>query len=241
MISRPCEPTGEQADIGDEHPGFGGSDGFLEVLCKSSAPAEPRESAFHHPSARQNLEAFGLVGSLDDLQRELTDLLQRALQLWSGIAAVSEDMAQPRPALQDSFQHVGGAITVLNVGGMDDQTDQQAKRVDDDMTLATHDLLAGIEAPYSAALRGPDRLAVNDAGCGAGLPAFPFACSHDECIADGVQQPLVTPSVEVFLHRRERRKVLRQQPPCAARRSQIQQRVHHLAQVRLARPADAAR
>ena len=60
--------------MGDEDPGFGGSDGALEVLGQPSAASEPCEGPLDHPSARQNLEAFGLVGSFDDLQRELSDL-----------------------------------------------------------------------------------------------------------------------------------------------------------------------
>lgn len=50
-------------------------------------------------------------------------------------------------AFEDGLQDRWRAVAVLNVGGMDDEPDQQAERVDDDMALAAHDLLAGIKAP----------------------------------------------------------------------------------------------
>lgn len=58
---------------------------------------------------------------------------------------------------------------------------------------------------------------------------------------DSAQQTFVAPAPEVFLHRQERREVLRQQAPGPARRSHVEQRVHDLAQVRLPGPADAVR
>ena len=47
---------------------------------------------------------------------------------------------------------------------------------------------------------------------------------------------VVPPGVEVALHRRTRRKILRQQAPWTAAAQQIHDRVHHLAQVRGSRP-----
>lgn len=41
--------TVEQADVGDEDPGLGGSNGALEVLGQSAASAEPCEGALHRP------------------------------------------------------------------------------------------------------------------------------------------------------------------------------------------------
>lgn len=51
-ISRPCEPSGEQADVCDEDPSFGGSDGALEVLCQPSASPEPGEGSLYEQSVQ---------------------------------------------------------------------------------------------------------------------------------------------------------------------------------------------
>ena len=40
---------------------------FSPILGEPAAASEPREGAFHDPSARQDFEALGSVGSLDDL------------------------------------------------------------------------------------------------------------------------------------------------------------------------------
>jgi len=42
-------------------------------------------------------------------------------------------------------EQIDGTIAVLNVGGMHDNVQQEAHRVDQDVPLATLDLLAGVE------------------------------------------------------------------------------------------------
>jgi len=57
------------------------------------------------------------------------------------------------------LQHGAYSVAVLNVGGMDDDAQQETKRVDQDVPLAPRDLLACIKAlrvdqrpPFCAAL-----------------------------------------------------------------------------------------
>src|SRR5690606_40391306 len=69
----PCDAPGEDADVGDEDPCLGAGDGFLPVLGEPSASAEPGKGAFDHPAARQEFEALGDVGALDDLQFPVAD------------------------------------------------------------------------------------------------------------------------------------------------------------------------
>jgi len=103
-------------------------------------------------------------------------------------------MAQPRPALEDGFHDRRRAVTVLNVGGVDDEADQQTEHVDDDIALASHDLLAGVKTTYSAAFGGLDRLAVNDAALGdASRPSLFRAAitAQGYLIEDTVPQKLI--------------------------------------------------
>lgn len=116
VFSGPCKPSGEHADVCDVDPGLCGFDGALEVLGQPSAPAEPCKGSLDDPSTRQDLEAFGAVRPLDDLHRELADLLQGAPQFRAGIASISEDMAQPRPALEDGCQDGRRAVAILTWG-----------------------------------------------------------------------------------------------------------------------------
>ena len=52
--------------------------------------------------------------------------LERVLELVAGIAAIGEDMAQPREAIPDGFEHIDGPIPVLDIGGMDEDEDEVA-------------------------------------------------------------------------------------------------------------------
>jgi hypothetical protein len=60
----------------------------------------------------------------------------------------------------------GCAVAVLDIGGVNDGSDQQALRVGDDMALSALDLLARIKAPRPAAFRGFHALAVDHARAG---------------------------------------------------------------------------
>ncbi len=123
--------------MGDGDPCLGTGDGFLPVLGEAPAATQPGEGALDDPPFWQNLEALGAIG---------------------------EDMAQPGKAVADGLQQLGRAVAVLDIGAMDDQCDQKAQGVGDDMALAALDLLAGVKATDSAAFGGLDRLAVDRAG-----------------------------------------------------------------------------
>ena len=82
--------------MGDEGPGNGALDAGFEVLCEPPASAEPGEGSFDHPSARQQFESLGSVGAFDDFEGPLTERGYGVVQFIAGIAAVGEDVAQPR-------------------------------------------------------------------------------------------------------------------------------------------------
>jgi hypothetical protein len=65
---------------------------------------------------------------------------------------------------------------------------------------------------------------------------------HQQLKIDLLKQPAVAPVVEIALHRREQRKILRQQPPLAARPKHIRDRIQARSNVGLARtPQSSAR
>ena len=90
-----CNEAGEAADVGDECPGGRAFDGALEVLGEAAAAAEPGEGALDHPTPRQDDEALGGRGTLDDLERPSAQPCQRRRQLVAGVAAIGEQVAQP--------------------------------------------------------------------------------------------------------------------------------------------------
>ena len=143
----------------------------LAALKKRLEPTAlaPRDGAWIRlaASARQNLEAFCGVGPLDDLDCPLADFGERGVEFFAGIGAVGEDMAHPEEAVTDPRQHIGGAVAILDVGGMDDGADQEALGVGQDMALASIDFLAREERNPSGSLSCPawqDRLEPERAG-----------------------------------------------------------------------------
>jgi hypothetical protein len=224
--------------VGDEDPCNGACDSGFEVLCKPAAASEPSEGPLDDPTARKKLEALGLVRALDDFQRPRPFALQSSTQLVSGVTAIGEDMTQPRIERADRSEHARRAIAVLNIGFMHNEADEVSLRVGDDVTLAAFDFLAGVEAARAAAFRGLHRLAVDDAGVRARFSSRLLARRHDQDVIDARKQAGARPSVEIALHRRVGRKLLRQLPPLAACRRHIQDRVHDRAQIGFARSAE---
>jgi hypothetical protein len=71
------------------------------------------------PAPRQHRNPLHCIEPLDDLACSFAKTVQSALELLSGIAAISEDMAKPGEAPDDFDRHRRRTATVLNVGGLD--------------------------------------------------------------------------------------------------------------------------
>jgi len=86
------------------------------------------------------------VGTLDDLQTPRTGARDRGGHLRPLIAAIGIDARDEREAPPGPAQEIQGAVAVLDAGGMDDDVQQEAERVDEDVPLAPERLLARIVA-----------------------------------------------------------------------------------------------
>ena len=123
-------------------------------------------------------------------------------------------------------KQLAGAVAILHVGGMDDDAQQQAACIDEDVALAPRDLLARIEAlrverspPF---LRSLGALAVDHRRRWARLAPFPVAYRHIERVVDALERAVPVPQHEVVMCRRLRRQVLGQRRPLAARPKNIE-------------------
>ncbi len=164
-MTGPCQPANHETDRGYENPCLGAGDGRLEILGKSSASSEPRESALDDPSPREHLEPFGCIRPFDDFNGPCAEIGQRPRQLFSSVSAVSEEMAQPRVKLANGGDDAHRAVSILDVGSMHGQSDQVAVGICDDLAFTAFNLLAGVVATGTSNIYGFGRLAIDDA-CG---------------------------------------------------------------------------
>ena len=84
--------------------------------------------------------------ALDDLEHPTTGAGSRSRGARSLIAGVGEDaLDEGEEAASTPIENQPRPVAVLKVGGMDDDVQQEAERIDKDMALAPGDLLARIK------------------------------------------------------------------------------------------------
>jgi len=149
-----CQSAEHDTDHGEAKEGDDGACVALEVARQASIAADPGEAALDNPALGQDDEAMGLA-ALDDLQGPATDVGHGLGHLGTLIAGIGEDALEGGKQTPSLAQHLGGAVAILNVGGVNHNAQQQAKRIDEDVALAAGDLLARViplrverEAPF---------------------------------------------------------------------------------------------
>lgn len=151
----------------------------LEILGQPSTAADPGEGTLDDPALWEDDEAMWL-GALDDLELPgsgLRDLGGHGRPLVVGIGEDALDVweAASGAPIEDQAR----AVTVLHIGRMDDDVQEEAEGVDEDVPLAALDFLARVIARRIE--RGPPfcaPLALWASMIAAvGLPARP-ACSR---------------------------------------------------------------
>ena len=86
------------------------------------------------------------IGSLDDLEFPGTGLGDGIGRLLPLIATIGEDALDEREQASRSTQQWNGSVAILDIAGSDEDVQQEAERVDQNMALAARRLLAGIIA-----------------------------------------------------------------------------------------------
>jgi len=199
-----------------------------------------RKDYLDQPALGQDGKAAGAGLALDDLEP------QTLLCCGTGsglplIAAIGEDQAEPGEAPAQPAADQRQPIAILDVGGVDDDHQQQAQGVDQNVALAAVDLLAGVIASGPAGFGGPHALAVDDASGRRGLPAGLLARRHDQLGVQYLPGSILPPAPEIAEHRALGRQLLGQKVPGAAGAQQIEDGVQDLAQVHLPWPPEPAR
>ena len=95
-----------------------------------------RRSALHDPSLGQDDKAFRRVRTPDDLHvHSRHDFLDGGAKQRTLIAAVGVELQQKRKHAERRRHDERAAVAILDVGGVHDGVNQQALRVDENVTL----------------------------------------------------------------------------------------------------------
>ena len=117
----------------------------LKVAGQTAVATDPGKRPLDNPSLGQNFEAAG-IRSLHDLQFPCSCAPDDERHLLTGIATISKNALDEWEQSSRPAQQMECSVTVLNIGRMDDDVQQETQRVDQDVPLATLDLLARVVA-----------------------------------------------------------------------------------------------
>jgi len=139
------EASEHDFDHGEPEPGGDGASVTLEVAGETTVAADPGEGALDNPAFGQDDEAMG-VAAFDDLHGPVPGRGDGLGEFRALIAGIGEDAFDERKRPPRLTQQIAGPVAVLHIGRVDDDAQQQAKRIDEDVPLAARDFLARVIA-----------------------------------------------------------------------------------------------
>ena len=141
----PCQTSEHDADHGQPDEGGDGAGVSLEIARQAAIAADPGQGSFDDPALGQDDEFVQFV-ALDDLDHPMAGAGSGSCDAWSLIAGIGEDpLDEGEKAARAPIENQPRPVAVLNIAGMDDDVQQKAKRIDEDVALAPGDLLARIK------------------------------------------------------------------------------------------------
>ena len=134
-----------EADHGEANESGDGSPVALEIAGEATVAADPGERALDDPALGQDDKAMRIV-TLDDREPPGPGCRDRPFHFSALIAGVGEDHCDKGKAATRLAQNLAGAVAILHAGRMNDDAQEKAERVDENVALAADDLLARVVA-----------------------------------------------------------------------------------------------
>src|SRR5712672_872422 len=123
-MGSPDQATKHDADHGEAHESRGGSGATLEVACQAAIAADPGQGSFDDPAFGEDDEVMS-IAALDDLDHPAAGIGDRLCDLRSLIAGIGEDALDEGEGAACIAQNIAHAVTILNVGRMDDDAQEK--------------------------------------------------------------------------------------------------------------------
>ncbi len=152
MLSR-AESVKHHIDHGNAYHGFTALNQRLIVFGEATVLPKPCKCTFYDPSLGKD-DKLVRLRAFDDFNDPAVPA-NRPIHKLPGITAIGPDNFKAPPSRTQLLDQQLAAITVLDVGRVNDQREDQAERVNNDMALAPLGFLARIVpsvAPFSAVL-----------------------------------------------------------------------------------------
>jgi hypothetical protein len=124
---------------------------------------EPGKGALDHPTTGQQDETAALLGTQDNRQAE-AKMCGHPVQQASGVAAIDPDGAQLLTGPRQAAQEMVCAVAILDTRCGDQHHQHQSQGIDQNVALASIDVLAGIVAAPTGCGGSLDTLAIQATG-----------------------------------------------------------------------------
>ena len=134
-----------EADHGEAQEGSDGAGVALEVARQAAIATDPGEGSFDDPAFGQDDEVMS-IGALDDLEQPAAGVGHGLGGLRPLIAGIGEDALDEGKRTARLLKDLADAIAVLHIGWVNDDAQEEAERVDEDVALTPRDFLARIIA-----------------------------------------------------------------------------------------------
>lgn len=145
-MSWPGQAPQHESDHGEADEGGGGAGVSLEVARQAAIAADPCEGALDDPTLGQHHELVRFV-ALDDLDHPTPRAGGGFCHARALITGIGEDaLDEGKEAACAPVEDQPRAVAILHIGRMDNDVQQEADRVDEDVPLAARDLLTRIIA-----------------------------------------------------------------------------------------------
>lgn len=217
--------------MSDKKPSHFGGWGSFKVSGEAATATEPCKGPFDDPAPGQELEAFDPERPFDNVDSPRPAMGECIDELFAAIHPIRKDMPEPGKAVSQALQQRDGAMDILNIGGVNMDSQEETIGIGDDVPLASVDALAGVKTAWATGLRRRSTLAIDDSRGRLGFtPEFAARLPNQDS-NDPVPSAGVSPGIKITLDSRVRREVARQRSPLATGRQNIENRLHHLAQI----------
>ena len=200
------------------------------VLAQPTIPIEPAKGPLNNPALWQDMKAALLGRALDNLEHEGETALDPFDQ-HASVTLIGPHALEAWQRAISGTEQFGSALAIRQRRRAYQHHDQQAQRINQDVPLASLDLLARIEAALLGLLGRFHTLAIDNRSTRLLRAAQSGADAQAQGRVDPFERAIVEPFVKVVGHMLPGRQIMRQHAPLAAAAIQIQDGVHDLAQI----------